>query len=63
MSNQRPITIKEGAYREYVTEQNMIKIDQYTNGEWVNVVTTAFIIDETEDVLLPNGRIQKAKKS
>lgn len=46
--NKRPITIAEGTYREYRTEDDMIKIDQYQNGEWVNIVTTAFIIDEDQ---------------
>ena len=47
-TTQRPTHIAEGTYREYRTENDMIKIDQYQNGEWVNIVTTAFIIDESE---------------
>ena len=55
MTDQRPTTVAEGTYRNYITEDNRVKIDQYKNGEWVNVVDTPYTEDDKETVGM-NGR-------
>jgi len=47
--------LAEGTYRNYITEDNRVKIDQYRNGEWVNVVNTPYTEDDKETVGM-NGR-------
>lgn len=38
MTNQRPTAIPYGYLREYFTGDNRYRIDEYRNGEWVNIV-------------------------
>ena len=55
MNNQRPTNFKDGVLRQYITEDNRVMIDQYKNGEWVNVVDTPYTEDDKETVGM-NGR-------
>jgi len=55
MTDQRPTTVVEGTYRNYIAEDNRVKIDQYKNGEWVNVVDTPHTEDDKGTVGM-NGR-------
>jgi len=55
MNNQRPTNIQDGVLRQYIAEDNRVKIDQYKNGEWVNVVDTPYTEDDKGTVGM-NGR-------
>lgn len=55
MIDQRPTTVVEGTYRNYIAEDNKLKIDQYRNGKWVNVVDTPYTEDDKVTVGI-NGR-------
>ena len=55
MTDLRPTTVVEGTYRNYIAEDNRVKIDQYKNGEWVNVVDTPYTEDDNGTVGI-NGK-------
>lgn len=55
MNNKRPTNIQDGVLRQYITEDNRIMIDQYKNGEWVNVVDTPYTEDDKGTVGM-NGK-------
>lgn len=35
----RPNMLVDGMLRDYVTEDKLYKIDQYKDGQWVNIIT------------------------